>query len=62
MRASTATSSPTGGSSADTIAGFAPLVAGCDGDRSEALAHRLLGPGYAGADALRLGRAPHAPP
>ena len=38
---------------ADTVAGFAPLVAGCDGDRSEALANRLLGPGYAGADGLR---------
>ena len=38
---------------ADTIAGFAPLVAGCDGDRAEALALRLLGPSFAGAAALR---------
>ena len=30
--------------SADTIAGFAPLVAGCDGDRSEALARPAAGP------------------
>jgi neutral trehalase len=38
---------------ADTIAGFAPLVAGCDGDRAEALALRLLGPSFAGAATLR---------
>ncbi len=38
---------------ADTIAGFAPLVAGCDADRRAALATRLAGPSYAGADGLR---------
>ena len=38
---------------ADTIAGFAPLVAGCDSDRTEALATRLAGPSFAGADCLR---------
>jgi glucosylglycerate hydrolase len=38
---------------ADTIAGFAPLVAGCDADRAEALACRLAGPSFAGASGLR---------
>ena len=38
---------------ADTIAGFAPLVAGCDADRAEALVDRLTGPSYAGASGLR---------
>lgn len=38
---------------ADTIAGFAPLVAGCDADRAEALVDRLIGPSYAGARGLR---------
>ena len=38
---------------ADTIAGFAPLVAGCDADRAAALAARLAGPSYAGAPGLR---------
>jgi hypothetical protein len=38
---------------ADTIAGFAPLVAGCDRDRREALAARLAGPSFAGAPGLR---------
>jgi glucosylglycerate hydrolase len=38
---------------ADTIAGFAPLVAGCDADRAQALVRRLLGPSYAGAPGLR---------
>ena len=38
---------------ADTIAGFAPLVAGCDVDRAEALVARLTGPSYAGAEGLR---------
>jgi hypothetical protein len=37
----------------DTIAGFAPLVAGCDADRTAALADRLAGPSYAGAPGLR---------
>ena len=37
---------------ADTIGGFAPLIAGCDLDRSAALVDRLLGPTYAGADGL----------
>lgn len=36
----------------DTIAGFAPLVAGCDADRAEALAARLAGRSYAGAPGL----------
>ncbi len=39
--------------SADTIAGFAPLVAGCDVDRARALVDRLTGPSYAGAPRLR---------
>lgn len=38
---------------ADTIAGFAPLVAGCDTDRALALVDRLAGPSYAGAPGLR---------
>lgn len=38
---------------ADTIAGFAPLVAGCDSDRRAALAARLVGPSFAGASGLR---------
>lgn len=38
---------------ADTIAGFAPLVAGCDTDRGDALTRRLFGPSFAGADGLR---------
>ncbi|HEX6569462.1 MAG TPA: hypothetical protein VF015_09860 [Acidimicrobiales bacterium] len=38
---------------ADTIAGFAPLVAGCDADRATALAERLAGPSYTGASGLR---------
>lgn len=38
---------------ADTIAGFAPLIAGCDPDRARALVDRLTGPGYAGAPGLR---------
>ncbi|HKE76502.1 MAG TPA: hypothetical protein VKB57_22995 [Acidimicrobiales bacterium] len=38
---------------ADTIAGFAPLVAGCDADRAAALAARLAGPSWAGAPGLR---------
>ena len=38
---------------ADTVAGFAPLIAGCDRDRREALAARLAGPAYAGAAGLR---------
>jgi glucosylglycerate hydrolase len=38
---------------ADTIAGFAPLIAGCDRDRTEALVDRLTGPSYAGAGTLR---------
>src|SRR5262249_45263641 len=38
---------------ADTIAGFAPLVAGCDPDRAAALAARLAGPSWAGAPGLR---------
>ena len=38
---------------ADTIAGFAPLVAGCDAARATALADRLAGPSYAGAAGLR---------
>ncbi|HET6772713.1 MAG TPA: hypothetical protein VFH36_05340 [Acidimicrobiales bacterium] len=38
---------------ADTIAGFAPLVAGCDRDRRDALAARLAGPSFAGAPGLR---------
>ena len=37
----------------DTIAGFAPLVAGCDDDRAGALAARLAGPSFAGASGLR---------
>ncbi|WP_426571922.1 MGH1-like glycoside hydrolase domain-containing protein [Aquihabitans sp. McL0605] len=37
---------------ADTIGGFAPLIAGCDLDRSAVLVDRLLGPTYAGADGL----------
>jgi glucosylglycerate hydrolase len=37
---------------ADTIAGFAPLVAGCDADRAAALVARLTGPSYAGAPGL----------
>jgi hypothetical protein len=36
----------------DTIGGFAPLIAGCDLDRSAVLVDRLLGPTYAGADGL----------
>lgn len=36
----------------DTIAGFAPLIAGCSLDRSAVLVDRLLGPTYAGADGL----------
>jgi glucosylglycerate hydrolase len=38
---------------ADTVAGFAPLVAGCDADRAQALVHRLMGPSFAGAPGLR---------
>ncbi|HEX5947528.1 MAG TPA: hypothetical protein VFY82_14680 [Acidimicrobiales bacterium] len=38
---------------ADTIAGFAPLVAGCDTDRAAALTARLAGPSFAGAPGLR---------
>jgi hypothetical protein len=38
---------------ADTIAGFAPLVAGCDAARAAALADRLAGPSYAGAAGRR---------
>jgi hypothetical protein len=38
---------------ADTIAGFAPLVAGCDRDRALALVDRLTGPSYAGSARLR---------
>lgn len=38
---------------ADTVAGFAPLVAGCDRDRAAALIRRLTGPSYAGAPQLR---------
>jgi hypothetical protein len=38
---------------ADTIAGFAPLVAGCDAARAAALAERIAGPSYAGAAGLR---------
>jgi hypothetical protein len=37
---------------ADTIAGFAPLIAGCDLDRSAVLVDRLLGAGFCGADGL----------
>jgi hypothetical protein len=37
---------------ADTIAGFAPLVAGCDIDRAQALVARLTGPSYSGAAGL----------
>lgn len=37
---------------ADTIAGFAPLLAGCSIDRAAVLVDRLLGPTYAGADGL----------
>lgn len=37
---------------ADTIAGFAPLVAGCDADRAAALIRRLTGPSFAGAELL----------
>ncbi|HEY3000350.1 MAG TPA: hypothetical protein VGJ43_17335 [Acidimicrobiales bacterium] len=37
----------------DTVARFAPLVAGCDRPRAEGLAARLLGPSYAGAPGLR---------
>lgn len=36
----------------DTIGGFAPLIAGCDLDRSAVLVDRLMGPTYAGADGL----------
>ena len=38
---------------ADTIAGFAPLIGGCDRDRAHALVARLTGPSYAGAPVLR---------
>ncbi|HEX5367580.1 MAG TPA: trehalase family glycosidase [Acidimicrobiales bacterium] len=38
---------------ADTVAAFAPLVAGCRPDRGRELAHRLAGPCYAGAEGLR---------
>ena len=38
---------------ADTIAGFAPLIAGCDAGRARALVERLRGPSYAGAPGLR---------
>lgn len=38
---------------ADTIAGFAPLVAGCNRDRGDALAARLAGPSFAGAEQLQ---------
>jgi glucosylglycerate hydrolase len=38
---------------ADTIAGFAPLIAGCDRDRARGLVARLTGPSYAGAPDLR---------
>ena len=37
---------------ADTMGGFAPLIAGCDLDRSAVLVDRLFGPTYAGADGL----------
>jgi hypothetical protein len=37
---------------ADTIGGFAPLIAGCDLDRAAVLVERLVGPTYAGADGL----------
>jgi len=37
---------------ADTIGGFAPLIAGCSIDRAAVLVDRLLGPTYAGADGL----------
>jgi hypothetical protein len=40
--------------SADTVAGFAPLIAGCDRDRREALAARMAGPSFAGAPGLRF--------
>lgn len=36
----------------NTIGGFAPLIAGCELDRSAVLVDRLLGPTYAGADGL----------
>ena len=36
----------------DTIAGFAPLVAGCSTDRRAVLVDRLQGPSYAGAPGL----------
>ena len=37
---------------ADTIGGFAPLIAGCHVDRTAVLIGRLFGPTYAGADGL----------
>jgi glucosylglycerate hydrolase len=37
----------------DTIAGFAPLIAGCDPARAARLADRLAGPSYTGAGGLR---------
>lgn len=37
---------------ADTIGGFAPLIAGCSTDRAAVLVDRLIGPTYAGADGL----------
>jgi len=37
----------------DTIAGFAPLIAGCDAARAARLAGRLAGPSYTGARGLR---------
>ncbi|MDD9369893.1 MAG: trehalase family glycosidase [Acidimicrobiales bacterium] len=40
-------------STADTSAGFAPLVAGCGPDRAATLVRRLTGPSYAGARSLR---------
>ena len=36
----------------DTIAGFAPLVAGCEPDRAALLVDRLFGPSFAGAPSL----------
>ncbi|MEZ5204781.1 MAG: trehalase family glycosidase [Acidimicrobiales bacterium] len=37
---------------ADTIGGFAPLIAGCHVDRTAVLIGRLFGPTFAGADGL----------
>jgi hypothetical protein len=46
----------------DTIAGFAPLVAGCDPDRAAVVVERLMGPDHCGHPALRFPLPPSTSP